>query len=194
MKITSYILIFLIALLFESCIFSGCEKLDLSKAELEWFNSYKVGQTLYYKNQYDDIDTLIVYKNDLRYSPCNKFELSEYQYQKAEIRINDKNNKNSARNNRVQMTYVQKEDELSFKHIHVFDYHFNGSNLNKELKDTIINLQHFQNEKVKCLIFGTKDNLTHDTSNNDLKKFYWNKEKGLIKYVLRDTLEYEIFK
>jgi hypothetical protein len=180
--------------LFESCIFSGCKKLDLPKEELEWFNSYNVGQTLYYKNQYDDIDTLIVYKNNLRYSPCNKFELSEYQYQIAEIRINDKNNKNLASNSRVQLTFTQKEDELSLKHIHVFDYHFNGSNLNKELNDTTINLQYFQNEKVKCLIFGTKDNLTHDTSNNDLKKFYWNKEKGLVKYIIQDTLEYEIFK
>jgi len=194
MKTRFCIFILLIALTFESCIFSGCEKLDLAKEDIEWFETYQINQKLFFKNQFNQIDSLIVYDKSLKYTQCNKFELSEYQYQKIYIRINDLNENNLAKNNKIQVTFTQKEKkDLSLKNFIVNGFYFNIQDLNTELNDTIIKLKHFNKDKVKCYVFESKNSPAYGHSNSKLNKFYWNKEKGLVKYIINDTLEYEIF-
>jgi hypothetical protein len=194
MKTRFHIFVLLIALTFESCIFSDCEKLDLVNEDIEWFEPYEINQKLFFKNQFNDIDSMIVYDKSLKYTQCNKFELSEYQYQKAYLRINDLNESNLARNNKIQITFTQKEKkDLSLKNFVVYGYYFNIHDLNTELNDTIIDLKHFNKDKVKCYVFESKNSPAYGHSTSKLNKFFWNKEKGLVKYIVNDTLEYEIF-
>ncbi len=195
MKTRFCIFILIMALALKSCTFGSCAKLDLVKEDIEWFETYKINQKLFFKNQFNQIDSLIVYDKSLRFTQCNKFELSEYQYQKAYIRINDLNESNLARNNKIQVTFTQKEKRgLSLKNFIVYGFYFNIHDLNTELNDTLINLKHLNKDKVKCYVFESKNSPAYGHSNSKLNKFYWNKEEGLLKYVINDTLEYEIFK
>lgn len=157
-------------------------------------DNYKVNQILYFKNQNQDIDSLIVYKKSLDYSPCNKLELSEYQYQEASIRMNDMNENDLAWSNRVQVDFTQKaKNEPSLKHFYVYGYSFNIRNIKKELKDTVLHLKYLNGEKVKCFEFDTKNSPQYEHSKSNLSKFYWSKERGLVKFIMGETLEYEIF-
>lgn len=190
-------ILFSFILLFASCANnSDCKKITLSKKDLSWFNCYKKGQILYFKNQFDDIDTMIVYKNIVDFSPCNKFELGEFQFQLASIRLNNKNDKNLITNRRVQVNFNQEENgKLSSKSFYVFDYSFwDGYDLDKELKDTAIYLKYYNKKEINCLVFDPKFDRSHDDSNNDLDTFFWSKELGLVKYILHDTLIYKLYK
>ena len=59
----------------------NCQKLHLTKNEKDWVNHFKPGQRFYYKSINGQTDTVEIRDTSNNYTPCNKFELSEYQYE-----------------------------------------------------------------------------------------------------------------
>lgn len=78
------ILLLALSIICYSCFSNSkdCDKVDLSSEETEWFKNYNSGDTIYYRNQYNEVDTFIVNADYiLSYTSCNKFELSSFIYQ-----------------------------------------------------------------------------------------------------------------
>ena len=73
---------FFVLSVFSSC--GDCEKLSLSPEESAWVEAFKPGQVTYYKGE-NDFDTLEVVNVSDKYTPCNKFELSNYQFEVFEV-------------------------------------------------------------------------------------------------------------
>jgi len=178
-------LVILCSAVLESCLLGDCEKLNLPKSDLDWFNCYKVGQKLYFKNQTDNIDTLFVNKNETNYSPCNKFELGSFERQEATIWLG-----NSPQNFPIQVTFTQwDKNSESQKHFCVFGYEYwSNNNFERRPIDTSLKFQNLKPQILKCTFFKN-DSITDHCK---LNSFFWNREYGLVKYILHDTLEYEL--
>lgn len=75
-----YLFMFLGASVFFVIMGCGkCEKLSLSQTEADWANKFKQGQLFLYENERGQIDTLLAIVVGSYYTPCNRFELSNYQ-------------------------------------------------------------------------------------------------------------------
>lgn len=66
----------------QSCIGKEkCIKLNISKEELGWFESYIDGDTIFFSNEKNEVDTFFVFSKKItNYTSCNPFELGPYQY------------------------------------------------------------------------------------------------------------------
>ena len=86
MKLGLFILASLV--LFTSCLNRDCKKLDLSKEEMEWFENYENGDSVFFVNQFNEMDTFIVeVSSEVEYTTCNRFELGEYVYPLMSLRF-----------------------------------------------------------------------------------------------------------
>lgn len=195
-KFFSITIVLIIGFISKSCLFSGCDIKNISVSDKEWLNCYRLNQMITFKNQFGQIDTLIVDEIDTTYSSCNKFELGPNQYQEISISLKSSRTERTDRNNSVYISFSQNHDgNLCSKYFYVYDYHFwDGRDLEQELKDSLLNLKYFKKRNLDCLVFTQKDDNHHDSDDFNLDTFYWNKDYGLIKYIIHDTLEYEIFK
>lgn len=66
---------------FSSCYnqTNGCKKIELSSDELEWFKNYVNGDTIFFQNQNNEIDTFLInFSKKQKFTSCNKFELGPY--------------------------------------------------------------------------------------------------------------------
>lgn len=59
----------------------SCLKVNLSKDEETWFNNYRNGDTIFFSNIENEIDTFVI-DVDIKpeYTQCNRFELGPYIY------------------------------------------------------------------------------------------------------------------
>lgn len=86
MKATTYIsIITFLGAYLTGCVFSNCDKIDLKKDDLEKMSHYEDLNYLEFKSDSGNTDILEVTYNASSYSPCNKIELSKYQYQSRRI-------------------------------------------------------------------------------------------------------------
>lgn len=177
-----------------SCQFSGCEVKNISKSEQEWFDCYNEDQILTFKNQYGNIDTFIVQNIDTTYSPCNKFELGPNQYQKISISLKSNRLEKSRVFNGIQIIFEQSYDEdYCDKSFYMFDYKsYRNTNIDRYFDDSLLILNNLNKEEVHCFIFDSKHDDYYNTNDYGLRKFYWSKKNGLVKYIIQDSLEYEL--
>jgi hypothetical protein len=80
----------LIILLLTSCKNdAGCKKINLSSDEMSWFTNFVNGDTIFYKNQVDEIDTFLIdaYQTP-EYTTCNRFELGPFVYANMGLQFN----------------------------------------------------------------------------------------------------------
>lgn len=182
MKCTASIFVLILFFSASSCVFSDCKQKDLPKSEKAWFKNYALNQKYLFKSNQGRIDTLRVVDVMDDYTPCNKFELGEYQYNIQEVWF-----KSATLGGRIYASFNTTESndiEKSFKFVDLYGYYY-GDEIN-ECSDKIkINLF---SDSIHVYTF----NHTNAKSKGDgiIHSFSWSKEHGIVRY---ETTEGEVF-
>ena len=188
------ILIFL-----QSCSFDeNCKQIRLSSKDISWFNFYKKHHTICFKSNYNNYDTLLIPSSITSdYTPCNKFELGDYQYE--EMAVSLKFSKcHGLESNFCEATlrfskHLQTNDKKDcLKNFEVFDLSTDMLSNLKEYEDSI-QLKKFKNS-LHCYTFNLSKPHTSAVkgSSSILREFSWSEEYGLVKYELSNGEIYEL--
>lgn len=167
---------------------SNCEKLHLTQNEKDWVNYFAPNQSFYYKNSNGKVDTLIVTDTADRYTICNKFELSEYQY---EIYRVDFKIISLSRYNEIEpsITVTTEEWQKHNPYIHFGNLGPHQNDLENKIPiaiDTILN-----GIKLKSVYYYAKDLNTEQYGEKEyFKNFFWDRRSGLVAYT---TVNDEVF-
>lgn len=175
--------------LLNSCLFSGCKKVNLTKSEKSWFNAYKLKQIVIFKSNLGNVDTFFVKQKFLTYTSCSKLERGPSQYEIISINLLNKKNKS---NNTVDVNIEfskSYQDSLSIPCIKYFRvYDLTGGY--ESIEDTLIYKSIiWQNKKYNSLFFKFGSTLTSEYASK-IESFNWTKELGLLRYT---TFKGEVF-
>lgn len=166
---------------------SNCIKVSLTQEEKSWFNLKTLHRKLVFKDQNGVKEEFIQNGVKERYTVCNKFELSDKIYNEVSLNYKPKNiSRYGNHYTGVDLFFYKNINNDSLtpckKHLSVFDlkiiedYDFSKCQREKILLGEGI--------EVDCLIFEYFINCYDiDGGTNYIKKFYWNKEYGLVRYV-----------
>ncbi|TXI32305.1 MAG: hypothetical protein E6Q58_04155 [Niabella sp.] len=184
MKRNLFFYLFISIALLSGC--NNCEKLHLVQNEKQWVTHFTPGQQFYYKNILSGkIDTLEVLDTSNKYTLCNKFELSEYQYETYVVRsVFKSKNKYDGRNCLITLTKNKKtavDPEIIVAGLGTINNSFKRPPF--KLKDTFI-----EGKRYTALVFFQKDiNAEIYGQQQYLKSFYWDKLSGLVAYTTSDN-------
>ena len=158
----------------------GCEKLLLTDQEKAWVSHFKVGQERLYINEKGEVDTLQVTDSSMRLSPCNRFELSDYQYESYTVMFKFRSTrKYNSDESFITISTVEREKRIPRIYFGNLGPHRND--LENELPtkiDTVIN-----NKILNSVYVYTKGfNAEQYGEQEYFTNFFWSKELGLIAY------------
>jgi hypothetical protein len=164
---------------------SNCEKLNLSSSEKEWVNHYQVGQKFIFKNSIGKIDTLIVKDTSNYYTPCNKVELSKYQYEIYLVIFLMKSQSNY-NNDESSISMTTQEWEQRIPYIHFGNLGLHRNDLQNKMPpaiDTVLN-----GVKLISVYYYAKGLNTEQYGKKEFfKNFFWSKELGLMAYTTENN-------
>jgi hypothetical protein len=158
----------------------GCEKLFLTDQEKAWVNHFKIGQEQLYINEKGEVDTLQVIDSSIRVSPCNKFELSDYQYESYTVMFKFRSTrKYNSDESFITISTVEREKRIPRIYIGNLGPHRNDleNELPKKI-DTVINNKTIYSVYVYTKAFNAEQYGEQEYFTN----FFWSKELGLVAY------------
>lgn len=172
------------------CVFSNCEKIDLKKKDLEKLDFYNGLKYLVFRSDSGNVDTLTVTQNDLSYSPCNKLELSNYQYQTRAILFDNSGwhgDTYSGISISVDNKYSDDSSSQFYLNVHCAmceydDYKSIDTITNKYLSKAYI--------CKKFLWDGSAGSGKH----KEIENFHWNDSIGLVRYTAHSGEKYDLVK
>ena len=172
------------------CLFSDCEKIDLKKEDLAKLEFYDDLEYLVFKSDSNNIETLIVTGNGLSYSSCNKFELSEFQYQSKTIRfINSGWHGDFYSSISFTLDNKYRNDSSAVFYLRV---HCAMNEYNKYVSiDTI------SNPFLSKSFVGKKfpwDGSLGSGKDDEIRSFHWNDSIGLVRYTTKGGEKYDLIK
>ncbi len=183
--------IFLLAIIIilNSC--GKCVETNLTKEEKVWFSIYEKGQTVIFKSNQGNLDTLIVSEkiDDHGNKNCNYYGIGSIQPNIMYIILKLKNCKNESNCDVGISVSKDQVDKKCFPGFYAFGLYQNGVLKNEDSK-----LQNFKiaaTDKIYNNVYQFEDGINaKNVSLTIIKSFYWDKKEGLIRY---DTSEGEIF-
>lgn len=170
----------------KSCVFSGCELIKLPANEKKYFKESKLDENFIFKSNLGRFDTLKVVKLYDRYTSCNKWERSNYQYNKNYIALSS-----SLSNGKIYINYTinyLKEIERSFNFKDLYGY-FYDTEINECLDK--IKITSFSDSLI-CYTFDTSN--SSSDNNGIIESFSWSKEHGFLRYVTKEGEVFELQK
>jgi hypothetical protein len=191
MKNKIIILSFLLLVLMGSC---NCVETHLSKEEREWFSAYEKGQTIIFKSNRGNLDTIVVVEKVETYGnkECNWFEIGTIQNNMIDIVFKSKNCRNESDCEGNISISKDKPNEKRLPFFRIFGLEYAPATQNNELRTENIKLT---NGKAYESAYYFEDQINADSyGGNYLKSFYWDKKDGLIRYDLIDGEIFELLK
>ena len=159
---------------------SNCVKLNLTQSEKGWVNHFKLGQQFDYKNVKGGIDTLEIIDTSDYYTPCNKFELSEYQFEIYLVRFKIKS-RSIYNNDESYISVTTEKWQKNNPYIYFGNLGPHKNDLANKIPiaiDTVLNKITF-----KSVYYYAKGLNTEQYGEKEyFKNFFWDKLKGLIAY------------
>ncbi len=172
------------------CLFSNCEKIDLKKEDLKKLEFYNGLKYLVFKSDSGNVDTLTVTFNDLSYSPCNKFELSEFQYQNRDISFKNSGwhgDTYSGISFSLDNEYRDDSSAVFYLNVHCAMCEYDEfSSI-----DTITNIH--SSKTYICKKFSW-DGSAGSGKDKEIEDFHWNDSIGLVRYTTHSGEKYELIK
>lgn len=193
LKITvvQWLCLLCVLILFTQCNwYSGCQKINLTMEELSWFDVYDIGDTIVLESNKKNRDSLVVVIKDVDYSPCNKFELGNYQKNKYLVQLTSINCTSNPDFTTVAYRFDKVDSVETIKGFDVYDLSFSNrykGHLKTEFKKTKIYSLQTKDSVNVYLADSTNCNFS---KNQNIISFYWSKENGLVRY---ETCNGEIF-
>lgn len=183
-NIFSLLILFLFFL--EGC--SECEKLNLSQDEKSWVNHFKTGQRSFYKSTKEQIDTIEVTEVRNFYTPCNKIELSKYQFEVYDASFIIKS-VSKYNNDKCLLVYKTSSYEPRIPNIYFGNLGPRKNGLENKVPvaiDTIV-----EGVKLSSVYYYAKGLNTEEYGETErFKNFFWDKQSGLVAYT---TVDGELF-
>lgn len=159
---------------------NNCEKLHLTQNDKNWVDYFVPNQSFYFKNSNGRVDTIMVVDTANRYTLCNKFELSEYQYEiyRVDFKIISSNLYNQIE---PSITVTTQEWQKHNPYIHFGNLGPHQNDLENKMPiaiDTVLN-----GVKLKSVYYYAKGLNTEQYGDKEyFKNFFWSKELGLMAY------------
>ena len=167
---------------------TNCEKLSLNQNEKDWVNHFQKGQRTYFKNIKSQIDTVEVTETRNFYTPCNKFELSKYQYEVYDVSFIIKSVSNY-NNDEFLLSYETTDYKPRVPNIFFGNLGPYRNDLENKMPlaiDTVL-----AGKKLTSVYYYIKDLNTENYGEKEyFKNFFWDKRSGLIAYT---TVNDELF-
>ena len=167
---------------------SNCEKLHLTQNDKDWVNHFKPGQQFNYKSTKGEIDTLEIKDTSNYYTPCNKFELSEYQFEIYLMRFKIKS-RGIYNNDESFISVTTEKWQKNNPYIYFGNLGPHRNDLENKIPvaiDTILN-----GIKLKSVYYYAKDLNTEQYGDKEyFKNFFWDKQNGVVAYT---TINEEVF-
>ena len=165
-----------------------CEKLNLNPEEKDWINNFIKPQSFIYKSSKGQIDTLEIKDTINNYTPCNKVELSKYQFEINSVIFKLKSS--SVYNNdepSITMTTQTWKQRIPYIYFGNLGPHRNDlENKMPTAIDTVLN-----GVKLKAVYYYAKGLNTEQYGEKEyFKNFFWDKQSGLVAYT---TIDDEVF-
>lgn len=173
----------------------NCTETHLTQEEREWFSVYNKGQTIIFKSNLGNLDTLVVTEKNETFGnkECNWIEIGTIQNNMLNLLLKPKKCKNEANCEVIIAISKDKIDEKALPFFRLFDLEYTPASVNNELLTKSIKLLVTGKSYVKVYSFEDGVN-AKGYGNNYLKSFYWDKEDGLIRYDAHDGEVFELFK
>lgn len=177
------IVIMLIGSTFVSiCMFKNCQKVEIPASDKAWFSHFNIGEEYIYLSDKGVYDTIRVVDKCDDYTPCNKLEIGEYQFNRSKVALERNNTQyiyalfTSTESNSIWRNF--KFDELSGQ--------FYGNEI-QNCVDTV---------KIESIskfipVYTISNKNTAVNSASQIVSFSWNKMLGIVRYETRDG---EVFK
>ena len=179
-------LLILLAAFLAGC--GKCEKLNLSQAEKDWVNHFQKDQDFFYKNSKGQTDTLEVKDTSNYYTPCNKFELSKYQFE-IYLVIFKLKSKNEYNNDESFISMTTETYEQRIPYIYLGNLGPHRNDLENKIPiaiDTVLN-----GVKLTSVFYYANGLNTEQYGEKEyFKNFFWSKQSGLVAYT---TVTDEVF-
>ena len=165
-----------------SCVYHRIT--HLSSDELEWITNRKVGEIMYFKSQFDEVDTVEIYTIDIQNSlsplNCAYFNTSQHEYiAHASVFYTSKN-----KNDMYGDLFIKKP--FNGKPIV-----FSGGLFMKEsdaipLKLSKLRIRNTTLEDVMLFDNSNLKPLNNDLPENPVMSYAWSKKYGLVQYTFQD--------
>ena len=182
-------MLFLIGL--NSCC--RCKKFNLTAEEKEWINIYDSGQVILFKSNLSHFDTFEVVekRNFYTNSNCNCLEIGNTQSQTLDVTLRPKTCHDSfycdVYIGIVKDTHQQKTQPT----IRVFELAVNSENFESDFHTLPVILS--TNRRIyDALCYQNQSQIKY--GNNYLKKFYWDRKEGLIRYEANNGELFELWR
>jgi len=176
-----------------SCNFrEGCTKVTLSNEQKKWFDAYDSSDVVFFKSNLGNIDTFTVTSKDDYYTQCNRFELSEYQYNLSVITLRSSNCHGKSSHNCFAQIQFKSNDESADETFRVFDLR----SYFKHEKDTILIeriILNTSNKEYESRLFERGKSAT-SSNGNFIQSFNWNRGAGLIRYTTHKGEVFDLWK
>jgi hypothetical protein len=165
-----------------------CEKLNLTKSEKDWLIHYQTGQHFLFKNSIGAVDTLQVKDVINRHTPCNKIELSKFQYEIKSVLFIFRS-KQAYHLTEPSITMTTEEWQQRIPYIYFGNLGPHRNDLQNKMPvaiDTVLN-----GEQLTSVYYYTRGLNTELYGEKvHFKNFFWHKESGLLAYT---TINDEVF-
>ncbi len=180
--ICAFGLLLLFAIFLAGC--GECEKLTLSHAERDWVNNLITPQSFVYKNSKGQIDTLEVKDTINNYTPCNKVELSKYQFEIYSV-IFKLRSLSVYNNDEPSITMTTQTWKQRIPYIYFGNLGPYRNDLENKMPvsiDTVLN-----GKKYTSIYYYAKGLNTENYGEKEyFKNFFWDKWSGLLGYTTAD--------
>ncbi len=195
---TFYFLILILISVLSSCFNQDdCKKLELSSEEMQWFKNYTSGDTVFFKNQDNEMDTFVIHADaSSDYTSCNKFELGPYVYALNSLSFNNIDDYEISKTRKRYSLGFDKIGQDTFdlechKDLGFFDLNVDEFIDFKEIPIEVFT-QPKTNEKIELLVYTKNLNCRNTEGGIEIMQaFFISKKYGLIRYKTINGSTYE---
>jgi hypothetical protein len=192
MKNKGIALLILLSIVLYSC---NCVETHLTKDEKAWFSAYEKGQTIIFKSNLGNLDTIEITKKLETHGNknCNWLEIGTIQNHIISTTFKAKVCRNESYCDGGISISKYDVDEKAFPSFSLFGLFFSKSYNKQELKTDSVKLN--TTNKIYSQVYHFENGVNANGSGvNPPKSFYWDKKEGLIKYETKDGEIFELLK
>lgn len=166
----------LLAILFialSGCELMGdCTKINIPKHERQWFDNYSNPRKIILLSQYGNTDTITYTDGEWYYTPCNKFELGDKQFENFSVR-----GVSVANDSRINLEYYsvnKKKDKKGYIYFNNARIDFYDNDINKRATKRYCK---YKNDSLNGHLLNY-----YNADSNDVAIAFWSMELGIIEY------------
>ncbi|OXB10874.1 hypothetical protein B0A81_02610 [Flavobacterium plurextorum] len=176
-----FLFIILFSIVINSC--GKCVETNLTKEERAWFSVYEKDQTIVFKSNLGNIDSLVVTDKSETFGnkDCKWVEIGTIQNNMLKLNLRSKACKSKDFCEGIMMISKDQPNQQALPFFRIFGLEFSPNSGANKMITKKVNFDHVKLEYSDVYFFEDKLNC-NSYGSNFLKSFYWDKKAGLIRY------------